>query len=121
MTQKPLIILVNEGSAAASEILAAALQDNQRAKLVGTQTFGHNTIQSFQSLPEGFGIAVTIAKWVTPNGKNIKHRGVVPDVTVPLSETQRQILVAQRDLIGTPSDPQYKKAIEVLRQMMPSR
>ena len=118
LTQKPLVILVDRGSAAASEILAGALQENQRAQLVGVRTFGRNTVQSIRALSDDSALVVTISKWLTPKGLDISGRGLIPDVDTPLSETERKMLSTQRNLIGTTADPQYAKALEVLNQLI---
>jgi carboxyl-terminal processing protease len=122
LTQKPLVIIVDQQSAAASEILASALQGNRRAILVGTATYGSNSIQSVHSLmTDGGGIAVTIAKWRTVSGKDISKTGVVPDVVVDLTLTQQQNLVRKRQL-GTLADPQYEKALQsLIRQIQTSK
>jgi carboxyl-terminal processing protease len=120
ITDKPLVVLVDGGSAAASEILSGALQDNQRAVVVGTTTFGSNTIQSVRSLLNSSGLAVTVAKWLTPKGRDIQKSGLSPDVVVEMTEAQQQALRSQRQLIGTPADPQYSKATEILTQVIQS-
>ena len=107
MTHKPLVVLVNSGSASASEILAGALQDNLRAKLVGEQTFGKGSIQSLFDLPDGSGMAVTIAKYETPNHKNINKVGIKPDL-----EVSTENLLPED--FGQAADAQYKAAIDVL-------
>ncbi len=114
LTDKPLVVLVDKGSASASEILAGALQNNRRALVVGTQTFGKGLVQSVHSLGDGSGLAVTIAKYLTPNGTDINKAGIKPDVVVELSEAQREKLLQNRSQIGTPADPQYVRALEVL-------
>jgi carboxyl-terminal processing protease len=115
LTNKPLVVLVDKGSASASEILSGALQDNKRAVLVGTQTFGKGLVQSVRPLEDGSGLAVTIAKYHTPSGKDINKHGVDPDIKVELTDAQRQELwLRERDKIGTPADPQFAKALEVL-------
>lgn len=79
----PLIILVNEGSASASEIVAGALQDHQRGVVVGTTTFGKGSVQTILPLPGGSGLKLTTARYYTPNGRSIQATGIVPDVEVP--------------------------------------
>jgi carboxyl-terminal processing protease len=83
LTNAPLVVLVNEGTASASEILAGALQDNGRATLVGAKTFGKGLIQSLFDLPNGSGLAVTVAKYETPNHHDIHKLGITPDRLVP--------------------------------------
>ncbi|WP_017314451.1 carboxyl-terminal processing protease CtpC [Mastigocladopsis repens] len=115
LTNKPLVILVDKGSASASEILSGALQDNKRAVLVGSQTFGKGLVQSVRPLDDGSGIAVTIAKYFTPSGKDINKAGIHPDIVVNLSDDQRQKLwLGEREKVGTLQDPQFAKAVEVL-------
>jgi carboxyl-terminal processing protease len=82
LTDRPLAVLVNSGTASASEILAGALQDNQRATIVGTQSFGKGLIQSLFELPDGSGMAVTVAKYETPNHQDIHKKGITPQVVV---------------------------------------
>ncbi len=109
LTDDPLIVLVNKGTASASEILAGALQDNGRAKLVGEKTFGKGLIQSLFDLSDGSGLAVTVAKYQTPNHTDIHKMGIAPDRVVPIeSMTGVQI--------GTESDLQYQAALELLKQ-----
>ena len=81
-TKSPLYILVNRRTASASEILTAALQDNHRAIVVGTRTFGKGRIQNVQALEDGSGLAVTRAKYITPNGRDIHGIGITPDKEV---------------------------------------
>jgi carboxyl-terminal processing protease len=115
LTDKPLIILVDKGSASASEILSGALQDNKRATLVGNQTFGKGLVQSVQPLKSGSGLAVTIAKYHTPSGKDINKHGIDPDVKVELTDAQRQDLwLGGRDKLATLQDPEFAKAVELL-------
>jgi carboxyl-terminal processing protease len=114
LTTKPLVILVDGGSASASEILSGALQDNKRAVLVGTKTFGKGLVQSVRGVGKGSGLAVTIAKYFTPSGRDINHEGIQPDVKVELTEKQRDELRKDRTKVGTTSDPQYVKGLEIL-------
>ena len=121
LTNKPLVVLVDGGSASASEILSGALQDNKRAVLVGAKTFGKGLVQSVQPLLDGSGMAVTIAKYYTPSGRDINKSGIRPDVVLELSEKQREALSSDRTKLGTPSDPQYALALETLRQQIAQR
>jgi len=116
LTNKPLVVLVDGGSASASEILSGALQDNSRAMLVGTKTFGKGLVQSVRTVGDNCGLAVTIAKYLTPNGRDINKHGIDPDVTVQLSDAQRKELNENRDRVGTKDDPQFAKAVEILGQ-----
>ncbi|MEL6130502.1 MAG: carboxyl-terminal processing protease CtpC [Cyanobacteria bacterium J06627_3] len=118
LSDKPLVVLVDGGSASASEILSGALQDNNRAVLVGTTTFGKGLVQSVRGLGDGSGIAVTIAKYLTPSGRDINTLGIEPDFTVELTDEEREYLSEDRDRIGTLEDPQYAKAIEVLNDVL---
>jgi carboxyl-terminal processing protease len=115
ITSKPLVVLVDGGSASASEILSGALQDNKRAQLVGAKTFGKGLVQSVRPLSGGAGMAVTIAKYYTPSGKDINHAGIKPDVEVKLTKAQIQSLVKDRTKVATAADPQYAKAIQTLQ------
>ncbi len=115
LTKKPLVVLVDGGSASASEILSGALQDNKRAVLVGTKTFGKGLVQSVRGVGKDSGLAVTIAKYFTPSGRDINHEGIQPDVKVELTEEQRDALRKDRTKVGTSADPQYVKALEILQ------
>ena len=111
LTQKPLVLLVNNGTASASEILAGALQDNHRAQLVGETTFGKGLIQSLFDLPHGSGLAVTVAKYETPDHHDINKLGITPDRIVtsePLTRSQ----------FATSEDAQYQAAVETLVQAL---
>ncbi|HIK08612.1 MAG TPA: S41 family peptidase [Trichormus sp. M33_DOE_039] len=122
LTNKPLVVIVDKGSASASEILSGALQDNKRAVLVGTQTFGKGLVQSVRPLEDGSGLAVTIAKYHTPSGKDINKHGIDPDIKAELTDAQRQDLwLRERDKLGTLADPQFAKAVEILGKEMAGR
>lgn len=121
LTTKPLVVLVDGGSASASEILSGALKDNKRAVLVGTKTFGKGLVQSVRPLGDGSGLAVTIAKYYTPNGLDINKSGIRPDVIIELTEQQKKELQGDRTKIGTPADPQYAKALQILSQKVTAR
>jgi carboxyl-terminal processing protease len=112
ITTKPLVVLVNEGSASASEILSGALQDNNRAVLVGQKTFGKGLVQSVRGLSDGSGMTVTIAKYLTPLNHDIHHRGIVPDVSVKMSDQEAQKLTIED--LGTRKDGQYRAAESTL-------
>lgn len=117
LTKKPLVVLVDGGSASASEILSGALKDNKRATLLGTQTFGKGLVQSVRPLGDGSGLAVTIAKYLTPNGTDINKEGIPPDVVLELDETQLQELyTGDRSKLGTLDDPQFAKALDILNE-----
>jgi carboxyl-terminal processing protease len=108
LTEAPLVVLVNQGTASASEILAGALQDNGRAKLVGEKTFGKGLIQSLFDLADGSGLAVTVAKYETPNHRDIHKLGIKPDLEVSLAPISF-------DQVGTVDDQQYQAAIQLLK------
>jgi carboxyl-terminal processing protease len=112
LTDAPLVVLVDRGSASASEVLAGALQDSGRAILVGTRTFGKGLIQSLFDLPDGSGLAVTVAQYATPSGRDINKLGIEPDVIVTLTGDAP----LRRDRVATEKDPQFVKALEVLNR-----
>ncbi|MBI4078790.1 MAG: S41 family peptidase [Candidatus Levybacteria bacterium] len=85
----PLIVLINKGSASASEIVAGALSDRKRAKLIGETSFGKGTIQQAEDLGEGAGLHVTVAKWLTPNGTWVHEKGITPDIEVKNNEDDK--------------------------------
>ena len=111
LTEKPLVVLVNEGSASASEIVSGAIRDNKRGKLVGKKTFGKGLVQSMRTLVDGSGLTVTVAKYLTPNGTDINRFGITPDIEVKMNT----IPIPQRE-IGTRRDKQYKAGeIELIK------
>jgi carboxyl-terminal processing protease len=78
----PMIVLINGGSASASEIVAGALQDHKRAMILGTTSFGKGSVQTVESLRDGYGLKFTIARYYTPNGRSIQAQGILPDVVI---------------------------------------
>ena len=106
-TQIPMVVLVNEWTASASEVVAGALQDYGRAKLVGVTTYGKGTAQNWIPLSDNEGaIRVTIARWLTPNERNVTGTGLTPDVEVKISDADAKAAI----------DTQLNKAIEILSQ-----
>lgn len=101
----PLVVLVNKGSASASEIMAGAIQDTGRGKIVGETTYGKGSVQTIERLKDGSAVRVTVAEWLTPKKRKINKVGVKPDVEVALTEADSQ---ADRD-------PQLDKALELLK------
>ncbi|HBT81224.1 hypothetical protein A2757_01995 [Candidatus Giovannonibacteria bacterium RIFCSPHIGHO2_01_FULL_48_47] len=101
----PLVVLVNEGSASASEILAGALQDHGIAKIVGAQSFGKGSVQELLEVTDETSLKITIARWLTPNGRDITKTGITPNFEVKYTEEDAQ----------QGRDPQLDKALEVLR------
>ena len=108
ITDKPLVVLINGGSASASEILSGALKDNNRATLVGTKTFGKGVVQEINRLADGSGVNITTQKYLTPNGTDIHQKGIAPDVEVKMTEED----------ITQKRDPQLIKAEEVLNKLI---
>lgn len=110
LANQELVVLVNGGSASAAEILAGALYDHNRAKLVGEKTFGKGTVQQPEDFPDGSGLHVTIAKWLLPSGKNIHKVGITPEVEVKYEPVPTPISGQKIEA----KDNQLDKAIEVL-------
>jgi carboxyl-terminal processing protease len=104
----PVVVLVNKGSASASEILAGALRDNRGVMLVGEKTFGKGTVQQMAGLKDGSQIKITIAKWVLPDGGTIDQTGLVPDIEVKISDTDAEAGI----------DTQLNRAIEEIKKML---
>ncbi len=104
----PTVILVNQGSASASEIVAGAISDYNKGVIVGTQTYGKGSVQTIKDFQDGSSVKVTIAKWLTPNGVSISEKGIEPDVIVDYSMEDYQ----------NNKTPQMDKAIEVLNKII---
>ena len=105
ITDKPLVVLIDQGSASASEILSGSLQDNGRAQLVGQKTFGKGLVQAVRGLSDGSGLTVTIAKYLTPKGTDIHKNGIEPDIKSEMNEKQLKGFTIEK--LGTDQDPQY--------------
>ena len=111
-----LAVLVDGGSASASEILAGALSDHKKAILMGTNTYGKGTVQELIPFDDGTSLKVTIAKWILPNGEWISYKGIAPDIEIKISEDE----IKEAIKYGTYSnnvDAQLQKAIKKLRSI----
>lgn len=105
-TRQPIVVLINGGSASASEILSGALKDNHRATIVGKKSFGKGLVQEINKLPDGSALHITIQKYLTPNGTDIHKKGITPDFVVDITEAD----------IKANKDPQLAKACEILQK-----
>ena len=112
ITDKPLVVLIDQGSASASEILSGSLQDNSRAELVGQKTFGKGLVQAVRGLSDGSGLTVTIAKYLTPKGTDIHKNGIEPDLISVITEEQLKNFTIKK--LGSPQDLQYIDAQKLL-------
>lgn len=106
----PVVVLINGGSASASEILAGALRDNRGIKLIGEKSFGKGTVQQLIPLPDDSTIKLTIAHWVLPSGKILENGGLIPDIEVKITD----------DDIKDKKDPQLDKAVEIIKSEISS-
>jgi carboxyl-terminal processing protease len=104
--QTPIVVLVNEGSASASELVSGAMQDRGVATVLGTTTFGKGTVQTWNDLSNGGGVRLTIARWLTPNGRWINEAGITPDVIVEWTPLH----------YGDPDDRQLERAAELIQR-----
>lgn len=107
LSKFPMVILINQGSASASEILAGALRDQLGIKLIGAKSFGKGSVQELEEFKDGSSVKITIAKWLTPNGQSITDNGLTPDVEVEITE----------DNINNNQDPQLDKALEIIKTL----
>ncbi len=107
VTDKPIVVLINKGSASASEILSGALKDNHRATIVGEQSFGKGLVQEINRLPDEAGMNITIQRYLTPSGNDINKKGITPDVMIELTKED----------VDAKKDVQLEKAIEILEKM----
>jgi len=103
----PVVVLINQGSASASEILAGALRDNRNVKLIGETSFGKGSVQELQDLKGGASLKITVAKWLTPKGEILTGKGLEPDIKVEMTEED----------YNEGKDPQLDKAIEVAKSL----
>ena len=111
ITNKPVVVIINKGSASASEILSGALKDNKRALIVGEKSFGKGLVQEINRLPNNSGVNITIQKYLTPNGTDINKKGIEPDIMVELTE----------DDLKNKNDRQLIKANEVLQDLIDNK
>ena len=103
----PVVILINQGSASGSEILAGALRDNRGVKIVGETSFGKGSVQELEKLKDNASLKITVAKWLTPKGDLITDKGLKPDVEIEISDED----------YDEERDPQLNKAIEIIKEM----
>ncbi len=108
VTDVPLVVLIDGGSASASEILSGALKDNQRALIVGKKSFGKGLVQEINRLPDGSAVHITIQKYLTPNGTDINQKGIEPDITVEVTPED----------VKAEKDPQLQRANDELVRMI---
>ncbi len=114
LTSLPLVILVNNTSASASEILAGALQDQRRATVVGSHTFGKARVQAVHEMSDGSALVVTVARYLTPRGRDIAQQGIIPDVQVadhPIFDSQ---LKTDPQALAMPQDPMIARSLQLL-------
>jgi carboxyl-terminal processing protease len=117
----PLCLLIDEGTASSAEILAGAIQDHQRGQLVGSRTFGTGTVLEQFALSDGSAVLLAVSEWFTPNGRQIWHQGITPDVEVPLPEGASVLMPEEEEdlhaaALAKSSDAQLLKALDILRK-----
>ena len=107
LVEYPIVVLINQGTASGSEILAGALRDNRGILLIGEKSFGKGSVQELERLSEGSSLKITVAKWLTPKGELITDKGLEPDIKIELTDEDYK----------TDKDPQLDKAIEIIKEM----
>jgi carboxyl-terminal processing protease len=116
MQGAPIVVLVNGGSASASEIVAGALQDNHRAKLLGQQTYGKGSVQTVMPLSDGHAIKLTTSKYFTPSGASIHEKGIKPDIVIGTKEIEEHGNVDKPEVQGNlAADYELRMALETLK------
>lgn len=106
-SEYPMVVLINQGSASASEILAGTLRDNRNIKLIGEKSFGKGSVQEVLELRDGSMLKITIAKWLTPKGNSISEVGLTPDIKIELTDEDFE----------NQKDPQLDKALEIIKNL----
>ncbi len=118
----PMIVLINEGSASASEIVAGALQDNKRAKVLGTKSYGKASVQTIQEFSDGTALKLTTARYFTPNGRDIHTEGIEPDIIIERerknAEGEKAVTTASELL---QDDNQLTEALKVIETLTTSK
>ena len=107
LSDYPIVVLINQGTASASEILAGALRDNNEVKLIGTKSFGKGSVQEVINLNGGSFLKITVAKWLTPKGQSISEVGLDPDIKVEMTDQDSE----------QNKDPQFDKALEIIKKL----
>ena len=106
-SEYPMVVLIDQGSASASEILAGTLRDNRNILLIGEKSFGKGSVQEVLQLRDGSMLKITIAKWLTPNGNSISEVGLSPDINVEITDADSE----------NKKDPQLDKALEIIKNL----